>query len=245
MSTATDQDKSTNPDAESTESRYAVLFELEGIAGSGRQATYHVLKSILGEQGHEVLPAHISRFCLRPSPDQYMADLLEAVGANRQSAGKLIEDARSGIAMQLSSKTTSLSDPIRNLLQATRDAGAPLAALTALSKATAEALMESLGLNDLGVQLFSVENPEEGHFPRADSWLKVAKALDRSPFDCGVIASTHDACKSALSAGMRCVALPDAFTSFEDFSGANAIVDDLDAVKAEDVLLDLCPHIHE
>lgn len=245
MSTATDQDQSTTQEAETAESRYAVLFELEGIAGSGRQATFEVLHSIFGEQGHEILPAHVSRFCLRPAPEQYMAELLDAVGANRQSASKLVEDARSGIAMQLSSKTTSLPDPVKALLQAAKNSGAPLAALTALSKATAEALMESLGMNELGVELFAVENPEEGHFPRADSWLKVAKVLNRSPFDCGVIASTHDACKSALSAGMRCVALPDRFTAFEDFSGANATVEDLGAAKAEDVLLDLCPHIHE
>lgn len=246
MSSATERKPKASKQADSAESRYAVLFELEGIAGSGRQAAYEVLRSLLAEQGFEVDPAHISRFCLHPEPEVYVPVLLEALGAGRQAVGKLVEDVRSGIAMQLVSKSTTLPGATRKLLEAAREAKAPLAALTALPEATAEALMDNLGLKELGVRLFPVENNEEDdHFPRADNWLKVAKTLNRSPFDCGVIATTHAACKSALSAGMRCVALPDVFTACEDFSGANGIVESLDAVRVGDVLLDLCPHINE
>jgi len=244
MSTATECEQSAIQNAAGEESRYAILFELEGIAGSGRQATYEVLKSILGEQGISITPVHISRFCSRPSPEQYMEELLESVSATRQSADKLAEDARSGIAMQLSLKANSLPDPITNLLKAAGDQGIPIAALTALPKATAEALMENLGMNHLGVQLFVAEQTDDEHFPRADSWLKIAKALNRSAFHCGVIASTHAASKSALSAGMRCVAIPDHFTAFEDFSGANAIIEDISQANADEVLLDLCPHLN-
>jgi len=245
MSTATENDQSAVLNVAGDESRYAVLFELEGIAGSGREATYEVLKSILGEQGIPITPVHISRFCLRSAPEQYMEDLLEAVSASRQSANKLAEDARSGIAMQLSQKTNSLPDPITNLLKAVGDQGIPIAALTALPKATAEALMENLGMNSLGVQLFVAEQTDDEHFPRADSWLKIAKALNRSPFHCGVIASTHAASKSALSAGMRCVAIPDHFTAFEDFSGANVIIEEISQANTDEMLLDLCPHLND
>ena len=221
----------------------SIIFELEGIVGSMRQATFDVLKSILGEQGAKITPVHISRYCLQTPPEMYLESLLEAVNITRQSMDKLLDDIRGGIDMQLSSKSATLPRPLSDLFKTASKRGVSLAAISALPESTSNALLENLGLSSFGVRLFTMEIDDEGGFPRADSWLKVARSLGRHPAQCGVIATSHAASKSALSAGMRCVAIPDSFTGFEDFSGANAIIEDLTESDAETLLGDLCPHL--
>lgn len=241
MTTATEQ-RAQSDKTPAAESVHALLFELEGLVGSARQATHDILKSILKEHGIDLLPVHIARFCLQPSPSLYVEALLEGLGASRLSADKLIEDLNSGIALQLTSQGNPVAGKVAKLLDEARAHEVSLAALSGSPRATAEALMESLGLNDRNVQLTVIDHEEDEHFPRADSWLKVAKSLGKNPFNCGVIATSQAAAKSALSAGMHCVAIPDQYTSFEDFSGADVIVEDVENMVVRDVLVRLCPH---
>jgi beta-phosphoglucomutase-like phosphatase (HAD superfamily) len=225
MTTAAEQESPA--EAPSTESPYALLFNLEGIAGSERQATYEVLVSVLGEQGLKLSPALMSRFCLGSAPESYLDDLLATLNASKQNANKLAEDVRSGIAMKLSGRSASLADGLMKILKTARDAGVRLAALSGLPQATATTLLESLGLGNLGVELKVMNHDNDEQFPRADGWLKLARSLSRTSYDCTVLAGSQNDAKSAVSAGMRCIAVPDAFTSFQDFSGANLIIDDL------------------
>jgi beta-phosphoglucomutase-like phosphatase (HAD superfamily) len=245
MTTATEQ-KSEHNAPTAAESSHALLFELEGLVGSARQATYEILKSILREHGIDLQPVHVSRYCLQPSPASYVEALLDGVGASRMSADKLVEDLKSGIALQLASQGQPISGPVAALLDEARTHGVPLAAMSGLPRPGAEALMESLGLNERNVKLTVVDHEDdEEHFPRADSWLKIAKSLRKNPFNCGVIATSQAALKSALSAGMHCVAIPDSFTAFEDFSGADLIIEDVADMSVEDVLMRLCPHYRD
>ena len=73
-------------------------------------------------------------------------------------------------------------------------------------------------------------------FPTADAWLKIAKQLGTKPQLCIVLASRSTACKAALSAGMRCIVIPDQYTSFQDFGGADFVVDEAEPSVVETVL---------
>jgi beta-phosphoglucomutase-like phosphatase (HAD superfamily) len=158
-----------------------------------------------------------------------MDDLLAALGATKQSVAKLVEDVKSGIALHLTSTSPSLPGALMKILKEARRRGAALGAVTCLPKNTADPLMASLGLQDMGVNLLSLEPDPEEQFPGPDSWLKLAKSCSRKDWaHCTVLAASMSACRTALSAGMSCVAIPDSFTSFQDFSGADWIVEDLD-----------------
>ncbi len=50
------------------------------------------------------------------------------------------------------------------------------------------------------------------------------------------------ACKSAMSADLRCVAVPDSFTAFQDFSGADLILESLEPSSARETLNTVFPH---
>jgi beta-phosphoglucomutase-like phosphatase (HAD superfamily) len=97
--------------------------------------------------------------------------------------------------------------------------------------------MDRLGLTKLGVELIVPDEVKES-FPRADSWLKILKKYDKEDATLVAVVSSQTACKGALTAGAACIAIPDAFTAFQDFSGAKIVLDSL-ADANPDELLDL------
>ncbi|MFO1491641.1 MAG: hypothetical protein U1F87_12170 [Kiritimatiellia bacterium] len=80
------------------------------------------------------------------------------------------------------------------------------------------------------MKLLCFEANEKG-FPRADLWLKAAKETNFPPAARLSLVTSMRTCKSALTAGMRCLALPDGFTAFQDFGGAHAIVDSIEDLQ--------------
>ena len=118
--------------------------------------------------------------------------------------------------------------------------GALLGALSGLDEATATKVMDKLGLSEKETTVLASAS-EDRDTPTTDAWLRLAKSMNAPASCCLVIASSARSCKAALSAGMRCVVLPDKFTSFQDFSGADRVLDALDkeAVGVISGLLDM------
>lgn len=243
MSSAATKEESKNTDEKATKSSsYALLFELEGFAADGRSAAFRVLNSLLGEQGKVVDRTLYSRFCLHAFPEIYLPELLQSLELPRQQAAKLAEDVRNGTFMELHAKADPPSPALAELLHRARERGVAIAVVSSFPEDRARGLFDNLGFGPLDAQLFCFPEKEDA-FPRPDCWLKVAKALSKKSVHCAVIAGSQVAVKSALSAGMPCVAIPDEFTSFQDFSGANAVFDNLGDESAEEVLAVLCPHL--
>lgn len=243
MSSAATKEESKNTDEKATKSSsYALLFELEGFAADGRGAAYRVLNSLLGEQGKVVDSVLYSRFCLHAFPDVYLSELLQSLGLARQQTGKLAEDVRNGTFMELHAKADPPSPALAELLHRARARGVAIAVVSSFPEDRARGLFDNPGFAALDAQLFCFPEVEDA-FPRPDCWLKVAKSLGKKPVHCGVLAGSQVAAKSALSAGMTCVVIPDEFTAFQDFSGANAVFDNLGDEPVDDVLAVLCPHL--
>lgn len=236
----TEQQEEQAESVESQESEFAVLFELEELAVKGREATFELLKNMLAEHSITFTEPQFSRFCCYSSPKFYVSDLLEVLGAKKISDEKFMEDVTSGMAMFFASKEAVLDAGLDRIIRAAGERKVRVGALTALSEEAGTALMNKLGLTERGVELFTFEEVEPG-FPRADTWLKIAKAMSKSPRRCVVFASSATACKAALSAGMRCVAVPDKFTAFQDFGGAQLILDSLEECTAGELLDEFCP----
>lgn len=215
--------------------QFALMFELEYLAADARVATFQTLKGILKEREITFTQAQFSRLCLSSTPAFFMEAVQEVVGARKLSTRKLVEDVGNGVAMHLADGKLSLSANLKKVLVTAKDRGVLLTAITALGEEQAQALVAKLGLDTLGVKLLCFEANEKG-FPRADLWLKAAKETGVPARNCLSLVTSMQACKSALTAGMRCLALPDAFTAFQDFGGAHAIVDSIEDLKADEAL---------
>jgi hypothetical protein len=95
--------------------------------------------------------------------------------------------------------------------------------------------MKQLGLDELGVDLESSDS-EDPVFPRADHWLRMIKTREQETLPLIAILNSRAACKGALTAGAACIAVPDAYTAFEDFTGAKVVLDSVDEMKPEELL---------
>ncbi len=213
----------------------AILFDLEYCVLPGRQIIFDVLKSILEEQNITITRPLFTRYGLHPLPEMYMSDLLEALDGEKIEPEKFAEDVTDGLIMHLLSGQTHLRPGVHAFMKEARKRDITLAAVTALPEERAQEIMEKIKLNEFDVALFSFSYVDKV-FPRADTWLKVIKKLSLASHSCITMASCMNACKSSLSAGMRCIAVPDTFTDFQDFGGASAVLSSFDEVPPGELL---------
>ena len=206
----------------------SLIFELEHIGINGRAIAYDVTKQVLSAKGIDLTPVLYSRYCVGRTPSQFLTPLFRALDEKLKSENKLIDEIEQSVRMAVLDGAVKLSPGVAKLIEAARSEGVRIAALTGLDQSTASQLMEKLGFDESsGVQLLCVDSTERG-FPTADCWLKAAKHLQARPALCITYGSSSTAAKAALSAGMRCVSVPDSFTTFQDFSGSDFILDEVE-----------------
>lgn len=210
---------------EQVSSPFALLFELEFVAVATRRAAFDILASLLKENNIDLKSVDFSRYCLHPSPNHYISNLLQAVGGKKLRDTKLISELNNGIALYHGSSEAELNPGLSKLLDLVQERGVQVGVLSSQDEASASALLGRLGFDLENLSLFAYDASDHPVFPRADMWLKVTKSLSRSPRNCLALVSSSTSAKSALSSGMRCIGVPDEFTAFQDFGGADAVLE--------------------
>ncbi len=214
----------------------ALLVELEGVALPARAVLFEAAQGHFKSKGVKINAAHFAR-CAGSVPQ--LAAQLTALLAPESGTDELVAAMNQALADRFSGKA-EFAAGLGKLLKAAEQRGVAIAILTGLPEDVAQAIFAAAGLEDRGIQTF-VFSEDEKAFPRADAWLKAAKQLGKNPRFCIAFGSSHIACKSALSAGMRTIAVPDAYTGHHDFSGSDMIVDSWDDVSAAELLDTLLP----
>lgn len=239
MSTAV-ENKSAPSRTAGTQPPAALLFELEGVALPVRGVLFESARKHLAGQGVKLDASHFSR-CTGPVIT--LAAQLTACLSLDGNGSDLAAALNRGLTEKFSASGVELTAGLEKVLKAADQRGVPAAALTGLPESIAQTIFSAAGLENRGIQLF-VFSDEDKSFPRADAWLKAAKQLGKTPRFCVAFGSSHAACKSALSAGMRTVAVPDTFTGHHDFGGSDLILDTWDDISANELLDALIPPLH-
>ncbi|MDK2857884.1 MAG: hypothetical protein PWQ89_1003 [Verrucomicrobiota bacterium] len=224
----------TKPAAKKIMPREVLFFELEYIATEGRQAMFDAVKQVLAAKHVEVTPASFSRFGTAPRPAQVIQSLIQASGKNLTTADQLAVQAESELKKFFEEKAVPNKEMLA-LIKAAREKNIQVVAISAWSEETAKALMQKLGLDGLGVELEAFDS-NDPVFPRADHWLRMLKNRGQETIPLIAIVSSQTACKGALTAGATCVAVPDAYTNYEDFSGAKLVLESLGEVPVKEIL---------
>lgn len=225
-----------NDKAESTsgdEQNAALIFEFDHLVADIREASYQVLQSIFDDV--DLTPIHYSRFCLSEGPHKTIDKLQTGLGVKKGQPKKVSEELVSGIKMHLDSGNVQVSDELRNVVVEARERGMKVLGLTAIPIQARDALADRLDLSGLGIELVPFGTDLEPA-PRADSWLKLTKELEIKGPNSISLTTSMQAAKSSLTAGVPSVAVPDRFTSFQDFGGCQAVVESLEEVKLSDYL---------
>jgi putative hydrolase of the HAD superfamily len=211
-----------NPAAEGTTSAFSLIFELEGAAIDGHTVLFEAAKSVFQKAGITLTDLQVARYCTHGAIPQIIQKLVDELGQ-----GKLGADAANQIlaAYHDGFKNAGRVHPLfASFLKETSRRGIRATAISILPEEIAQQVLASSGLADQGVDLHVFVEAER-HFPRVDCWMKVVRQVAKSPRACIAIAGCRDSGKSALSSGMRCVIIPDRFTSHQDFSGADAVLE--------------------
>lgn len=124
------------------------------------------------------------------------------------------------------------------LFQQIKDAGILLsAASTCVKSAALEILRHSLG-EDLFGYLSTVCAGDDcaKKKPEPDIYLMAAAQCGTPPQNCLAIEDTVHGMNAALSAGMKCIVTPSEYTLEDDFSGAHAVMTNLEGIELSDLL---------
>ena len=201
-----------------------IVFKLEGVAFHGRRMMYEAIQQVLKEKKIELSPILFSRYCSQHPLDQGLAMLLKAVGKQKMSSEKLVAAANERFSHSLTDQSLELDKNVENLISEAEKENTVVGAVSALPEECASKLMSRFGLSEF-VKLELFENTSH-IFPTKNCWLHLAKTLGASPHQCVALVTSALSCQSALAAGMRCAVMPDEFTAFQDFGGADLVIED-------------------
>lgn len=221
-------------------SPYALLIDLEGAAIEARRAEYDALCNVLGATGKKLTTPLFARYCLHEGPAEYPPQLISDLGNRTNSPENFVEEIRSGIAMFCASEEARLNPILEGLISEAGSRNMDVVCLTGLKQASASGLLARWGAAASDIRVLPYDRVAKP-FPRADTWLKAAKSISRTGQQCVAVVGGQPALRHALAAGFRTVVLPDEFTAFQDFSGADAVLDDPNDLQAAELLETLAP----
>ncbi len=201
-----------------------LIFEFDDIALGARAIRYEILKGILGEQGIDFPEPLFLRHCLATLPAAYLPGLLDALqytsATPEQVAKRLVGETTS----RLMQKDATIRADLVPWLDAALSRHFNIVGVSILP--SAESIAQHLDFARWNARIL-VAAPTDTSMQQADLWLRAAKTAERNPKNCLAIVSGAESAKGALAAGMNLLAVPDAFTDFQDFGGANAVCDSL------------------
>ncbi len=213
---------------------HALIFELEYVAANKRQVEFDSIKSAAATKGVEVTPVSFSRSGMSPLSRAAVTAVLKQAGKKTDAIEKAVAEVEKA-ATAFCENGDELNAGLEKLIKATQANGIPGLTFTALPEEKAIKLMNRLGLAEMGVELIIPDEVKDS-FPRADAWLKMLKKCDKEDATLVAIVSSQTACKGGLTAGAACIAVPDQYTAFQDFSGAKMVLDSLSDAKPKEIL---------
>lgn len=220
--------------AEKKMAREVLFFELETFAATGREAMFQVLKKVMKSKDMDVTRALFAKCGLTSRPAAAIQAMIDDSGRNLTTGDQLAGQAENAMSKFFADKA-ELNSALPALIKAAQALDIEVVALSPWGEEQAAALMKKLGLDEMGVDLVA-QDCQDAVFPRADHWLRFLKQREQDTIPVIALVTSAGACRGAMTAGATVVAIPDEYTTFEDFSGAKLILDSLDEMKPAELL---------
>jgi HAD superfamily hydrolase (TIGR01509 family) len=203
----------------------AVVFDLDGVLIASEEIWDAVRERYVRERGGRY-DAEVQRAMMGMSAPEWSRFLHEDAGMpdepeaiNRDVVERMLEAYRRELPLVPGAVAA---------VQRTADAF-PLGLASSSNREIFEAVLELAGLTDCFRATVSSEEVERGK-PAPDVYLEAAQRLGVAPESCAAVEDSHAGIRSAKSAGMRVVAIPNAsYPPDEDaLKLADGVVDSLD-----------------
>ena len=205
----------------------AVVFDLDGVLIASEEVWDAVRERYVSGRGGRY-DADVQRAMMGMSAPEWSRFLHEDAGVpdepeaiNRDVVELMLEAYRRELPL-----LPGAVDAVRRVAEAF-----PLALASSSNRAIFEEALELAGLTDCFRATVSSEEVERGK-PAPDVYLEAARRLGVAPVSCAAVEDSHAGIRSASSAGMRVIAIPNASYPPDDeaLELADAVVDSLDGL---------------
>ena len=215
-----------------------LVFDLDTLACNGHDILFDVLKKVIGKKGTKFTKFYFAKNCIARNLNSLVPELIEDFKIKKVDEEELIEEVKAEYAKALINDSKVI-DGLLNLVKAAQKKEFVIGVFSNLDEESAQLLLEKVGLAESDVTLCPYAPRTINSFI-GEHWRRLAVSLSVAPGSCIAITSDNNSCKAALSSGMRVVVLPTDVSSFQDFGGANLIVDELSSsvIKASLKLLE-------
>jgi len=231
--------KKNSKSAEAQSPAIGFLLELEYMLFPGRQLAFEAYRGILKKHQIDLDETAFARYCLKRNLTLNLKGLLAVLNKKELAT----EEIASKIAKQLNEAVVAPANrPVNALYDFLRKAdeqNIKIGLLSFLPEEDARQLMSRLEFKN--APGLSVIKNESDYLPTPDAWLSLLKTIAVNPRSAFAFINSAYAHRSALVAGMRCVVIPDKFTAWQDFSGADLVLENIPNLKINDLLAILSP----
>jgi len=210
-----------------------LVLELEYMLFPGRQLMFKSFSSVLNSQQINLDQAAFSRYCLHRAVEKNLQDLLPALGKKEIAADALAAKIKKQFEASLNDPANHAAPGLPAFLKKAVESNFKIGLLSFLPEENAKELMKRLP-PELNACLL-VMKKEADDLPTPDSWLSLLKTMEIVPRCALAVVDGNPACKSALAVGMGCVVVPDSFTNWQDFSGADLVAENISDLKMNEI----------
>ena len=207
----------------------AVIFDMDGVIINSEPLWEKTERILLGRRDIEYNPTYRDKIVGLNQNDS--ASLLKETFKLPESIQELI-DERIGILISIYEKELDLIPGVFSLAGELKETGFLLALASSSPYKVVEFVIDKFSLNKCFQVVVSGDMIELGK-PNPDIYLYAAKTLRVNPNECVAIEDSINGVKSAKSAGLFCIAIPDKRLTKKDFQIADLVVDSLNSIDAQ------------
>ena len=215
----------------------AVIFDMDGVMIDSEPLWEKAERILLARRGIDYNPTYRDKI----------------VGLNQKDSGKLLKETfnlpetieellaeRINLIVRIYEEELELIPSLKTILKELKKSGFLLALASSSPLRVINLVLNRFSLNEFFSVVVSGESVEFGK-PHPDIYLITAKKLGAcpeqglriEPNECVVIEDSINGVKSAKSAGILCIAVPDKRLNQKGFQIANLVVDGLDKISVK------------
>jgi HAD superfamily hydrolase (TIGR01509 family) len=212
----------------------AVIFDLDGTLIDSEENYFLADEELLRRRGVVFTREDKKKYIGGGNMDM-MVDLRRRYGIDHSP--EALAQEKNAIYLELALRNTPVYPEMRQLWEAVRARGLPVAVASGSSPAVIAQLLERAGLLHQANVVVSAEEVARGK-PAPDIFVETARRLRVAPGACVVLEDSRHGVAAAKAAGMSCIAVPYLFEKplAEEFAAADLLFEDgmaaFDALRA-------------
>src|SRR3990170_8594392 len=207
----------------------AVIFDMDGVMIDSEPLWEKAERILLARRGIDYNPTYRDKI----------------VGLNQKDSGRLLKETfnlpetieellaeRINLIVRIYEEELELIPSLKTILKELKKSGFLLALASSSPLRVINLVLNRFSLNQFFSVVVSGESVEFGK-PHPDIYLSTARKLGVEPRECVVIEDSINGVKSAKSAGMLCIAIPDKRLNQKEFQLADLVIDRLDKISVQ------------